>query len=118
MFTGNLEATSNAADWIDTFECVDSVTSAAKDLTGASILLAVRPTEQSSLVLEGSLTDGHISITGAATDGIFKIRFPKSEMLPLAPGFYDCGITITFADGTTEQIFAGQLPVIDGIVQQ
>jgi hypothetical protein len=117
MFTGTLPLTSTSEDWIATFECVDDTTNLAFDLTGASINIAVRGPQRQSPDLTGSLVDGHITLVGAATDGTFTVHFTRVEMSVLAPNEYDVGITVTAADGTTEQALAGELPVRDGIVR-
>ena len=117
MFTGTLDETSNAEDWIETLDLIDDSTGDPVDLTGASANLAVRAAGSALPVLTGTLTDGHLIVMGLATQGVLRIRFTKTAMLPLVANEYDVGLTITFADGTTEQIIRAQLPVVDGIVR-
>jgi len=44
------------------------------------------------------------------------VRFTRAEMSNFAAGDLDIGITVTLNDGVTYQLFAGQLPVVDGVV--
>jgi hypothetical protein len=37
-------------------------------------------------------------------------------MTQFGPGDLDLGITVLLNDGITRQVFAGQLPVVDGVV--
>ena len=117
MYTGTLQQTSNAEDWIETFQCVDDENNAVLDLTGVTISVAVERLPNSGLVLSGSLSDGHVFVMGVATEGVFRVRFSDNEMSALAAGEYLIGMVITFVDGITEQIILGQLPVIDGVVR-
>lgn len=115
FFTGHIAAASNRADLVFQVELIDPVTNDFVDFTGASITVAMRLAGQygSNPVLSGSNTDGHITVTGP---GIFSVRFTRAEMARLAPGDLDIGIVTTLNNGITYQLFAGQLPVVDGVV--
>ena len=67
----------------------------------------------SSPTLTGTNGDGHIKVIGP---GIFDVKFSRHEMTQFSPGDLDIGITVKLADGVTYQLFAGQLPVVDGVV--
>ena len=113
FYTGPLAAASNRAEWEWTVELTDPVTNALVDLTGSTINVAVRPEENLNTILTGSNTDGHITIISL---GVAFVSFSRAEMCNLIEGSYKCGITVRLASGKTFQIFAGDLPVVDGVV--
>ena len=116
MYVGNLAAASNRADWKFQVVLIDPLTNAAIDLTGATIKIAVRPDSQVSPLLQGTNSDGHITVTAPATLGTFVVQFSPSEMSALIAGSYDVGMTIKLADGITYPLIAAELPVIDNVV--
>ena len=67
----------------------------------------------SSPTLVGTNKDGHITVTAP---GNFEVRFTRSEMVQFPPGDLNIGITALLNDGVTYQLFAGLLPVVDGVV--
>jgi hypothetical protein len=113
FYTGHTAAASNRADLLFDVELIDPATNDFVDLTGATISVALRLTSQSVPTLTGSNSDGHCTVTG---DGTFRTHFTRAEMTTMPPGDADIGITVTLADGITYQLFAGQLPVVDGVV--
>jgi len=113
FYTGHIAAASNRADLKFKVELVDPVTNDFVDFTGATITVALRMTSQSLPAISGTNLDGHITVTEAGT---FDVRFTRAEMAQFPPGDLDIGITVTLADGVTYQLFAGQLPVVDGVV--
>lgn len=119
FYTGHIAAASNRADLLFAVELVDPVTNDHVDLTGATITVALRPVMGGNNfnlavpTLTGTNHDGHITVTLAGT---FEVRFSRHEMVQFSPGDLDIGITVTLSDGVTYQLFAGQLPVVDGVV--
>lgn len=114
MYQGSLNAASNRADWKFTIELFDPVTSTFVDLTtvGTELIIGLRPDEETRPRVSGSLADGHITIAGP---GLADVRFTRSEMTQFDPGSMEVGITIKF-QGVVTQLFAGTVPVIDGVV--
>lgn len=117
MYIGSLAAASNRADWKFSVELIDPTTNAAVDLTGATIKIALRPDSQTSPILQGTNSDGHITISATPTDGTFIVQFSPTEMSSLIAGSYDVGMTIKLTDGITYPLIAASLPVIDNVVQ-
>jgi hypothetical protein len=113
FYTGHIAAASNRADLIFRVELIDPATNDVVDLTGSTITVALRPTTQPSPAISGTNLDGHITISGP---GQFDVVFSREEMTRFSPGDLDIGITVKFVDGRTYQLFAGQLPVVDGVV--
>lgn len=113
FYTGHIAAASNRADLLFQVELIDPKTNDVVDLTGSTITVALRPTSQSMPAISGTNLDGHITVVGT---GIFDVRFTREEMARFGPGDLDIGITIKLNDGVTYQLFAGQLPVVDGVV--
>jgi hypothetical protein len=119
FYTGHIAAASNRADLKFKVELVDPVTNDFVDFTGATIKVALRPVSggsrfpSSGPALSGTNHDGHITITDIGT---FEVHFTRAEMSQFSAGDLDIGITLELADGITYQLFAGQLPVVDGVV--
>jgi len=113
FYTGHVAAASNRADLLFAVELVDPVTNDNVDFTGALITVALRLTTQSTPSLSGTNQDGHITVTGL---GAFEVHFTRNEMAQFPAGDMDIGITVRLNDGVTYQLFAGQLPVVDGVV--
>jgi hypothetical protein len=118
FYTGHIAAASNRADLMFQVQLVDPATNDSVDFTGATITVALRPVKgggnnYSSPTLTGTNQDGHITVIGP---GNFEVRFSRAEMTQFSPGDLDIGITVLLNDGVTYQLFAGQLPVIDGVV--
>jgi hypothetical protein len=116
MYIGNLAAASNRADWKFQVELINPDTDLGVDLTGSTIKIALRPDSQTSPLLQGTNSDGHITVTAPATAGIFIVQFSPAEMSILTAGSYDVGMTIKLADGITYPVIAASLPVIDNVV--
>ena len=116
MYTGFFDAQSNRADWIFMVEAINADTGAVVDLTGVLITIAVSTRNNpSSNVLNGSSTDGKITINAPATAGIFQWRFTPADMANLAEDFYDVGVRFTYPTGEVVQFIKAQLPVIEGV---
>ena len=113
FYTGHIAAASNRADLLFQVNLVDPVTNDNVNLTGSTITVALRPSSQSLPAISGTNLDGHVTVVGL---GVFDVRFNRAEMVRFAPGDLDIGITVKLADGVTYQLFAGQLPVVDGVV--
>lgn len=113
MYTGSLQAVSNREDWQFSIVLTNPDSDDLVDLTGATITVAVRLIENKSIALNGTNTDGHITVTGP---GAANVLFGRAEMAGLAPSSYDVGITLRLATGLTYQLFSGTLPVVDGVV--
>lgn len=113
MYGGNLPAASTRSDWIECVKLVDDETDDAIDLTGVDeITIELRNPDDGCVALSGTKTGGQISLV---EDGVFQWSFAGSQMSGLTPKTYQVGITIE-QGGVTVQLFAGNLPVIDGIV--
>jgi hypothetical protein len=115
MYTGNLAATSNRIKWTFQTNITDPTTLAAVSLVGATIKVGLRTPGQSSCLLTGTNSDGHIVVNDAA-GGIFTTTFTAVEMKTLTAGEYEFGMVIVFADGSEQQMIAAELPVVDGVV--
>ena len=119
FYTGHIAAASNRADLMFQVELIDPKTNDNVDFTDATITVALRPVKggnsytSSSPTLTGTNGDGHIKVIGP---GIFDVKFSRHEMTQFSPGDLDIGITVKLIDGVTYQLFAGQLPVVDGVV--
>ena len=118
FYTGHIAAASNRADLLFQVVLIDPKTNDNVDFTGATITVALRPVSGGNNyapgpILTGTNQDGHITIIGP---GNFTVKFSRSEMTQLRAGDYDIGITVLLNDGITYQLFAGQLPVVDGVV--
>lgn len=117
MYTGTLAAASNKADWKFTISLVDPDTSDVVDLTGATIKLSVRSQNGKNTVLSGSTSDGKITLSNP-TNGECLVWFTPTDMgVFTCAGTFDVGVTVLLSTGITYQILAGQLPVIDGIIE-
>jgi hypothetical protein len=113
FYTGHIAAASNRADLLFAVELVDPKTNDLVDFTGATIVVALTPTTQTSPALTGTNQDGHITVTGL---GKFDVHFTRAEMAKFPAGEVNIGIVATLADGIAYQLFAGQLPIVDGVV--
>ena len=115
FYTGHIAAASNRADLKFQVELIDPATNDFVDFTGATITVALRPGAQSRAVpqLTGTNLDGHITVI---SPGVFEVRFTRAEMTQFPAGDVDIGITVLLNNGVTYQLFAGQLPIVDGVV--
>jgi hypothetical protein len=128
-YGGVLAEVSNRASWIDCFELRDSETDEEIDFSTAQeiVLQLVAVTYDNffrydysftfggvtgALMITATLTGGQITII---QPGIFQVAFPRTMMNALVAGDYNCGVTIV-KDDQTEQLFAGQVRVIEGFV--
>ena len=116
FYSGTLAAESNRADWSFVVEMIDSQnTGEIVDMTDCVINVALRLLGHQVPAVTGSNLDGHIDIIAPNT---FQVNFTRAEMGTFAPGEVDLGITIKLNDGITYQLFSGQLPIVDGVVNQ
>lgn len=113
MFMGSLPVASNRATYQQDFQLYDDEDSEGIDLAGATIALEVRRPGCSSPELSAAIGSG-ITVTDE-DDGQFELTFTAMQMRTLDPMTYECGLTVTQNDETT-QYFIGTLPVLDGIV--
>lgn len=113
FYTGHVAAASNRADLMFQVELIDPKTNDVVDLTGSTITVALRLTTQNIPALTGTNLDGHVTIVGL---GVFTVHFTRDEMARFPAGDMDIGIVAKLNDGVTYQLFAGQLPVVDGVV--
>jgi hypothetical protein len=113
FYSGTLAAESNRADLAFQVEMLDPVTNDTIDMTDCVITVALRLLGHTLPALTGTNLDGHVDIVAANT---FQVHFSREEMGNFAPGEIDLGITIMLNDGITYQLFAGQLPLVDGVV--
>ncbi len=118
MYTGNIAAASNRADFTFTTELVDPDTGDAVDLTGATITVAIREQNAQQACLTASTGNGKVTINSPATDGAFVTAFSPADMKTLRAGQYDIGILALLNTGITYQVLAGNLPIIDGVIDQ
>jgi hypothetical protein len=113
MYIGSLDAASNRAVWTRTIILVDSVTTELIDITGCLITMSVRNQDSKYQVLSATVGSGIAFTSNTA----FTFSFSKDQMHALFAGTYDVGIIIADASNLgTEQLFAGSVPIVDGIV--
>lgn len=116
QYGGTLAAESNRADLSFAVEMIDSLgTNEIIDMTDCVINVALRLLGHQLPALTGTNLDGHVDIIAPNT---FMVHFSRAEMANFAAGEVDLGITIKLNDGITYQLFAGQLPIVDGVVNQ
>lgn len=120
FYTGHIAAASNRADLLFAVELIDPKTNDFVDFTGATITVALSPVagggnnyNMSTPTLTGTNLDNHVTVTGL---GKFEVRFTRPEMVQFPAGDIRLGITVLLNDGVTYQLFAGLLPVVDGVV--
>lgn len=111
MYSGSLPTISNRADWKFLIALIDADTGESIDFTGCTLQIAVR-NEDGRIVLSGDSTD---KITVPEV-GVAQIWFTMDDVRNLCAGSYSAGITIT-GNGETMQLFAGSVPVVDGVVR-
>jgi hypothetical protein len=116
FYTGHLPAASNRADFMFAVEVTDPITNDFVNFVGSVITVSLRPMSQLQPILTGTNLDNqHITVTG---DGMFEVIFSRAEMTQFQAGELDMGITVKLQDGITYQLFAGQVPIVDGVVAQ
>lgn len=114
MYIGSLPAASNRADYSQDFQLYDDEDDEGLTLAGAVITLEIRRPGCSSPEITATIANGNITVVDE-DEGQFELTIPVASMRNLDPMTYECGITITQNDETT-QFFAGHFSVIDGIV--
>jgi hypothetical protein len=113
MLQGTIEPITNREDWIERVEVRDE-SNALVNLTGSTIVVAVRERMSKQAVLNGSTISGEVIIDALGT---FQWTFPLAQMRNLTVNqTYDIGCTIKNGSGITRQFFIGSVPVLDGIV--
>jgi hypothetical protein len=109
MYTGSFGPASNRADYRETIALRITAEDAAPVLDEIEIAMG----EGSCVQMRKRLSSDEI---GYDTEtGEFTFVFSASELRRFAPGSYPFGIVLTI-DGAREQLFAGQIVVIDGVV--
>jgi hypothetical protein len=112
MLQGVIEAVSNREDWYDQVEVRDD-DGELVDLTGATIVFAVREKGSNTVKLLARTADATITIPST---GVFQFTFSSTQMRGLvASRAYEVGCTVTH-NGVLKQLFTATVPVIDGIV--
>lgn len=115
MYEAQLPAVSNRADWIESIELInDDTNEVITDLTGVTVVVAIRSRDPFYVYMSGTSDDGHVTFL---LGGVIQWRFTADEMRTLAPLTYDIGITVA-KNGITEQELIGSLPVLDGVVRR
>jgi hypothetical protein len=121
MYAGPLDPVSNRQDWKFIRQIIDDDTGDPVDLTGATITFELREKSDDQqynapawpgVTLSATTANGKITLVDTGT---FQVWFPLADMQTLSPGYYDVGCTVLM-NGVTEQLLAGTLPVVDGIV--
>jgi len=102
----------NREDWIQQCEVRGDDTGDLIDLTGATIVVAVRDKVSKVIPMVAQTSDGSVVIQGI---GFFQFTFPVATMRGLDAKTYEIGCTILL-NGVTGEFFIGTVPVIDGIV--
>lgn len=116
QYGGFLAAESNRADLAFDVEMIDSLaTNDTIDMTDCVISVALRVLGRVQPALAGTNLDGHVEIIAPNT---FRVHFNREEMAQFPAAELDMGITIKLNDGMTYQLFAGMLPLVDGVVGQ
>jgi hypothetical protein len=134
MYNGQLPATSNRADWEQSFTLVDEVSGEPIDISGCRITISViyRPRNPNyssvssyyydavsqqvgGIVLTGSTDTGEITLPGDI--GTFTWLFPVSRMMGLPNGEYQIGLRLG-QNGSTTQLMIGTIPVYEGFDMQ
>lgn len=109
-YTGTLRPASNRSSYDQTIEIMDP-DSNLLSLTGKTFAFEVADKTGSTLI-SATLANGKLT---SPSLGTLRLLIPRSEMRSLCVGEYKAGFT--WSDGTqTKQIFAGTLPVNDGVV--
>lgn len=115
MITGNLDGVSNRGTWTGELEFVSDITGLpwfTTLLPPSEVTLKLRDRESGAVVVSGSLTDGHLVITG---DGLITFTFAPSIMNGLCGKAYDCGGLYTAVGGEVSQFFLGGINVYEGL---
>jgi hypothetical protein len=108
---GKSTPVTNREDWIASVQ-VRNDDGELVDLTGGEIVLSVQDKNTLQNVLTATTTAGTITITGL---GMFEFTFTVDQMRGLAAKTYSLGSTVKL-NGVTQQLFVGDVPVLDGIV--
>jgi hypothetical protein len=110
-----MPAASNRADFKFQVKLIDQLhTGDFVDLDYALITVALRSIPQWEPAINGTNLDGHVVVLGL---NVFEVRFTRQEMTQFPAGDLDMGITVE-VDGATYQLFSGQVPVVDGVVNR
>lgn len=110
-YHGNLGSAYNRSTYDQPIEIVDFAYGHLLDLSGKTFVFEVADPDTGSVLLSATLENG--KLTNPST-GVLNVKFTRAEMMTLAPGEYNAGMTWS-DDNVTVQLFAGTLPVNDGI---
>ena len=111
MYIGSLPGVTNRSTYREQFEVTDADTGELIDLTDATVAFEIRWQSSSEAALTATLAAG----VSVISTGIFEVTFTQAQMRELRAGTYDVGCVVTRDDA--EQLFAGTLPVVDGVIQ-
>lgn len=110
MYQGSLAPVSNREDWIVQSPLIDE-DGAEVTLTGSTINVYIcRQGCPDTAVLEGSTTDGKITLP---TTTSFQWAFDPDDMSVLCAGTYDVFLRVIISSVTT-QVIAGTVQIIEG----
>jgi hypothetical protein len=107
MYTGTFGPISNRADWSETISLREN----DDDEPVSLVEIAVRIGGCANI--EKTMTGGGVTYDEA--EGEFTFTFSEGELDALKAGNYPFGIVIE-TDAAKEQLFAGEVAVIDGVV--
>lgn len=110
MYTGSLAPVSNREDWIVTSPLIDD-DGTEVTLTGSTINVYIcKQGYPNTAVLEGSTTDGKITLPTTTT---FQWAFTPDDMSVLCAGTYDVFLRVII-DVVTTQILACTVQIVEG----
>lgn len=111
MYQGALAPVSNREDWIVQSPLIDEDGNEVL-LTSATLKVYIcRQGSPDSAVLEGSTTDGKITLIDS--DLAFQWAFDPEDMSVLCAGTYDVFLRVTI-DSITTQILAATVQIVEG----
>lgn len=111
MYRGQVAEVTNRKDIELFFQLIDEETGDAIDLTTSTIVCRVND-QNGCPRINASIDDGKITLI---EDTTMRILIPRSDVTSLCAGSYPFGITIE-NDELTEQLIAGTIAVIEGVV--
>jgi hypothetical protein len=110
MYEGSLEATTNAADWVDAIEFTDVETGEPVDMSGLSAEIELRATD-GTLLVAGSTLDGTITISADRLEWFFSV----SRMVSVRPGVHIVNGRLTDpVSGEVSALFKLDIQIMEG----
>lgn len=116
MYQGLLEPITNRQTWTETFQLVDD-SGVAISVAAATIGVYVRDQREkckTTFVLQGTTSDGHITLPNGGSDGIFRWTFTDTETRLLCPVTHDVSVYVTIS-GVVSPIAIVTIAVIEGL---